>query len=342
MHARRGRRAGTVVAVTSGAPALLVDIGGTNARFALVDPGQSVGEPTVLKTGQFEHFESALEHFMASQGRAVSELRAIAVAAAGPVVDGRIDLTNSDWSLDLARLRELSAGGSAILVNDFEAIAWALPALGPADLRALAGAPPRPSMHERACFAVVGPGTGLGVGALLPDARGGHIAIAAEGGHANLAALDDDEWALLGLIRRRIGHISTEHAVSGPGLTNIYRALGELAPDEAPQVLDAEEIARRAQSGRCTRSAKAVEYFTAWLGDCAGDAALYFGALDGVFIAGGIVPSWGDSFSDALFRERFERKGRKQGYLQPIPTWIITQPYPGLSGLHSALNARGL
>ncbi|MGI9335988.1 MAG: glucokinase [Gammaproteobacteria bacterium] len=323
-------------------PNLLVDIGGTNARFAPVAHDGGVGEPTVLKTADFASFESALEHFL-TLGPAVSgELHAMAVAAAGPVLDDRIELTNCSWSLELDRLRALTATGAALLINDFEAIAWALPALGRADLRVAGGAAELPRMHDNARFAVVGPGTGLGVGAFVPDARAGHVAIAAEGGHVNLAALDDREWALLSCIKKRLGHVSTENALSGPGLENIYRALGELEPDDAPEGPGAEDIARRAHSRGCTRSAAALRQFTAWLGDCAGDAALTYGALDGVFIAGGIVPSWGEAFDDALFRERFECKGRMQAYMQRIPTWIITEPHPGLTGLLGALRARGL
>jgi glucokinase len=215
------------------------------------------------------------------------------------------------------------------LVNDFAAVAHSLPLLGPTDLANLGGS----AADETTPMAVLGPATGLGVACLIgrPDKP---VVIASEGGHATLAAACDREDQIIQHLRQRFGHASAERAISGPGLENIYLAIGALDKVETP-LQNATQITRSALRGECRIAVEALNVFCAFLGSFAGNVALTFGARGGVYIAGGILPRILYFIRRSQFRDRFEAKGRFREYLKPVPTNVITHPAAAFLGLTS-------
>ncbi len=307
---------------------LVADIGGTHARFALAPEDGRPGEPSVWLTAMYESLGAALADFV-SRHPGVS-ITAAAVCAAGPVIDNQIHMTNCPWTVKRDEIADILGTEQVFLLNDFAAIAVALPGVTGDDLTPL-GAPdatmgPGPKV-------VLGPGTGLGVAALVPDGKGGWIPVSGEGGHVDLAPASNREISIIYQLAQEFGHVSPERVVSGPGLETLYAALSALdgqTRDSRPSAVDIVGAARR---GTDPMALEAVQLFTGWLGALAGDLALTFGATGGVYIAGGIVPQWGDLFDATLFRRRFELKGRFDKYLAPMPTYLITAKDVALRGL---------
>lgn len=311
---------------------LLADIGGTRARFALLGADGRASAPLVLATAEHAGFAEALDEFRARTG-APRRFDAAAICVAAPVEADEIRLTNSSWVISRAALAEATGVASPVLINDFTAVALSLTALGDAELRKLGGGAARPDKPR----GVLGPGTGLGVSALIPDGRGGHVALASEGGHVSLAASDAREHEVLARLERRFEHVSAERVLSGPGLEALHAVLAEIANVGLDSPPPAQTIARLARERASPLAVEAVAMFTHWLGAVAGDLALTLGAHGGIYIAGGIVLAWKDLFDAALFRRGFESKGRYRAYLEPIPTWLITDPNPAFKGLASLL-----
>ena len=186
-----------------------------------------------------------------------------------------------------------------------------------------------------AMSSVVGPGTGLGVGGIVPS-NGKWIAVPGEGGNVTLAAMDGREAALIDILRRQYAHVSAEQILSGPGLVNLYDALCELAGKPAGP-LNPEHVTNL-YPGCDPQCREAVVIFCAMLGTFAGDAALTLGARGGVYIMGGIVPRMLEVFRHSAFRERFEFKGRYRRYLEAIPTYVVTHPTASFLGLKTLLD----
>ena len=181
------------------------------------------------------------------------------------------------------------------------------------------------------------PGTGLGVSGLVPVADGGFAAVEGEGGHRTLAAHDAREWAIVTALAERFGHASAERALSGPGIEAMWRALASIEDLRWERAKVATEIARDAFAGRDSIAEATIAVFTGLLGSMAGDLALTLGARGGVYIAGGIVPGWGEHFDARRFLDRFRAKGRFRAYLSAIPVHVVTHPYPGLVGVERLL-----
>ena len=305
-------------------PFLIADIGGTNARFALADE-RGFGEVTTFSTDAFDGPESAMRAFLGG-----SVPRAAAVACAGPVEDGVVRLTNAGWLIDAARLRAELGIGDMVVINDFEAVAWALPELGEEDVAAVGRGGAEPGAPALA----LGAGTGLGVAAYVPCGDGA-VVVAGEGGHVTMPAFTEGESEMLSAFRRELGHVSAERLLSGDGLVRLHDWYGGGAPSRTPA-----EITDAAVNGTSVVARQALNAFCAMFGTVAGDLALAFGARGGVYIAGGIVPRIGDYFAASEFRRRFEAKGRFRDYLAGIPTLIVRHPNPALAGLAGLLRTR--
>lgn len=311
---------------------LLADIGGTNARFALLT--DRLGAIRHLTVADYPSPKDAVATFLRAEGR---ELRpdAAVFAVAAPVEGETVRFTNSPWVIDAAELRAAFGISRVVMVNDFEAVAWALTRLESDDLRSVGGGTATPGGPK----VVLGPGTGLGVAALVPGPVGasgsaGPVVVPTEGGHASLAATTDREAAVVAVLRRRYGHVSNERAISGPGLEALHAAIAAVDGVVVP-MRRAAEISRLAGEGACPVCREAVAMFCAMLGSVAGDVALMFRARGGVFVAGGIVPRLGEIFVASEFRARFEAKGRFQEYLAAIPTAVITHPDVAFLGLQA-------
>ncbi len=303
---------------------LLADIGGTRARFALL-AGSQVGPVESVMTGAYASAADAIRHFLNRQHNAGNVDSAV-LAAAGPVEGGRCALTNAAWVLETDELKRAFRLRTVNIVNDLEALAWAIPVFAPADIQSVG--------HHNAVAAepvvVIAPGTGLGMACFVPTREGASV-IPSEGGHATLAASDEHEAALIERLRRRFGHVSAERVLSGGGLVNLYAALDDW--HDGGEMHTPEEVTRAALDVGSTRAYEALNLFCAFLGSVAGNAALMFRARGGVLIAGGIVPKIADHLPRTNFRARFESKGRFSRYLASIPTGVIMRPDPTFLGL---------
>jgi glucokinase len=247
-------------------------------------------------------------------------------AVATPVVADRIALTNSHWDFSIEEARRALGFERLRVINDFTAQALAIPVLRADELQKIGGGDP---VHGQV-IGVIGPGTGLGVGGLLP-AGGFWQPIPGEGGHVSMAPHDDVEQAVLSWLRARFGHVSNERALSGPGLVNLATALAalegvELAPAEPMQV------AERARSGECRFCVAALSHFSSLLGAAAGDLALTLGARGGIYVGGGLCRSLGDLFDRKRFLASYAAKGRLRYFVEPIPTYLVLHHDPGLLG----------
>ncbi|HQS14012.1 glucokinase [Reyranella sp.] len=309
---------------------LLADVGGTRTRFALLTDGQ-VGPIESVRTGAYASIHDAVHHFLNGQAASMVVDRAV-IAAAGPVSGGRCKLTNARWILDAESLRQALHLRSVRLVNDLEALAWAVPHFGADDLVAVGDG----SAVQGEPVAVIAPGTGLGLSCYLPGAP--PRVVASEAGHATMAATDAGDAAILAWLRQRFGHVSAERVLSGAGLVNLQAALAIEEGRESGTVTP-EEIVRGAVYGS-PRDSAALELFCDFLGSFAGDIALTFGTRGGVLFAGGIAPHILPVLLDSSFRARFTAKGRFADYVGQIPTAVIVRPEPAFLGL-AALASRG-
>lgn len=311
-------------------PRLVGDIGGTNIRFAVIAAaGAAPAQIRSFACSDFPGPEAAIRHYLASEGLAPPPVAAFGIAT--PLEGDAVRMTNHPWAFSIEALRQALGFKQLVFINDFTALALALPQLKGADIEQVGSGTPRPG----APLALLGAGTGLGVSGLIPCAAGWQP-LAGEGGHVSLVAGNAREAAIIAVLAGRFGHVSAERALSGPGLAALHDAIRQL--DGAPPCpLDAREISARALAGSCPRCSEALELFCALLGSVAGDLALTLGARGGVYVGGGIVPALGDYFACSGFRARFEAKGRFSAYLAAIPTYVIRAPYAALSGAGEAL-----
>jgi glucokinase len=305
------------------APALLADIGGTNARFALLQDGR-IGPPLVLPVAGFSTAEAAIAHAL-DQLAPEAPVDLAVLALAGPVVEEPVRLTNAAWTLGRAALAARFGLRAAVLVNDFEALAHALPHLAPADLLPIGQGRSEPG----APMLVLGPGTGLGCAALVPG-PGGVVAVPTEGGHAGLAPADAEQDAVVAALRARCGRAGAEEALSGRGLAVLHAILAERRGVAVP-VRDAASVL--AAAPHCAVAAAAETLFLDLLAGFAGDMALAWGARGGVFLAGGILPRLAARLDAARFRARFEAKAPMGAYLARIPLAVVMHPAPAFPGL---------
>lgn len=311
---------------------LVGDIGATHARFGLVAPDGKVLYSRTLADMEYPTIEAALAAFLEERGPLPMPHQG-AIAIASPITGDQVTMTNHPWRFSVRELRERFGFDRLEVINDFTALALALPHLQPGDRAAVGGG----AAITGTPIGVLGPGSGLGVSGLVPEANG-WIALTGEGGHATMAPASDRESAVLDRMRRHFDHVSAERVLSGPGLVNLYSTLAELdgipaGGYTAPQITD---LAIRGEDPLCVET---LTMFCAMLGTVAGNLALTLGARGGVYIGGGIVPKLGPAFTQSPFRERFEAKGRFRSYLEAVPTFVVTHPLPAFLG-GAALLAR--
>jgi glucokinase len=316
----------------------LADVGGTNARFGWQRRrGAPIDDILVLPCADYASLSDAITAYLQRLGRATPASCAIAIA--NPITGDQVRMTNHDWSFSIAALKARHAFERLQVINDFTALALALPALRADELRQVGGGPALADAPR----ALIGPGTGLGVSGLLPDGAGGWIALQGEGGHATLPARTPREQSVLHWLDRRYGHASAERAVCGQGLVDLHHALtaldGHGGAEPAAATRDAADVTAGAERGDAA-CREAVALFCAFLGTAAGNLALTLGSRGGVYIGGGIVPRLGSLFDASPFRERFESKGRFRSYLAAMPVFVIvSEQSPALLGAANALDA---
>lgn len=308
---------------------VVADIGGTHARFAFAEVGNgrclSLGEPVKLETAAHASLQTAWEAFGALSGRVLPRSAAIAIAA--PIAGDTIKMTNNPWIVRPALIAEKLDLESHVLLNDFAAVAHAVDGVGSEHLHHLTG-PDKP-LPPAGMVSIVGPGTGLGIAALLRVAGQSHV-IATEGGHIDFAPLDPLEDRLLARLRERHTRVSVERVISGPGLRTILEVIAELEGRPMPEG-DDRMLWTLALEGKDSLASAALDRFCQCLGAVAGDVALVHGPGP-VVIAGGLGFRLRDYLPRSGFAERFAAKGRYAGLMRDMPVKLITHPEPGLFG----------
>jgi glucokinase len=320
-------------------PWLVADVGGTNARFGTVaGPGAPVEDVRVLSVAGHAGPAAAVRAYLDGQAPGARKPQSAAFALATALDGDHIELTNGAWRFSRVGTQAELGLQTLLCLNDFEAQALSLPRLKAHQLRSWCEQPrAAEGVPTGTVLAVIGPGTGLGVGGVV-RAPGRWLALPGEGGHATLAPADDFESAVLSHARREFAHVSAERFLSGIGLPVLCRAVAAaLGEGEDVGALPTEQIVARGLAGQSTACSRTLDLFCAMLGGFAGNVALTLGSRGGVFIGGGIVPRLGERFFQSEFRARFEAKGRFQSFLAGIPTALITDTLAALSGAALAL-----
>lgn len=307
-------------------PVLIADIGGTNVRFAILSqPYAPLREFPTIRTSAFPDFAAAASATVLDATAIMP--RSLLMALAGPPDPVSMKLTNADWQLDPAALQDALNLDTIVTFNDFEALALSLPHLGEGDLRQIGGGTAVPREPRVA----VGPGTGLGVAALLyADKR--YTPLGGEGGHVSLGPETPRDYAIFPHIERPCGRVSAETILCGRGLMRVYNAILKADGREDAPATRGADVGERFASGDPV-AIEALELFFTYLGRVAGDMALIFLAKGGVYIAGGICPRYAEALEASAFRAAFEAKAPHEGLLSQIPTYLITERKPAVRGL---------
>ena len=311
----------------------VADVGGTHARFALADieGGRvvSLSEPVKLQTSEHGSFQLAWQEFGRREG--VDLPHELALSFAGPVGGELLKLTNNPWVIRPALMKERLSVDRFTIVNDFGAVAYAVATLPHEHFRHLCG--PDQPLPPVGVISIVGPGTGLGVAALLRKADGYEV-IETEGGHVDFAPLDKLEDRILTELRRSFRRVSVERIASGRGLVNLYEALGAIE-GQPTKFHDEKDLWTAAMAGTDSLANAALDRLCLTLGSVAGDMALAQGGT-GVVIAGGVGLRLADYLPKSGFRDRFIAKGRFERRMDDMPVKLITYPEPGLYGAAAA------
>ncbi|MGA7780272.1 MAG: bifunctional transcriptional regulator/glucokinase [Paraburkholderia sp.] len=310
-------------------PRLLADIGGTNARFALETGPGEIGQVQVYPCADYPGVAEVIKKYL--KDTKIGRVNHAAIAIANPVDGDQVSMTNHDWTFSIEATRRALGFDTLLVVNDFTALAMALPGLTDSQRVQVGGGTRRPN----SVIGLLGPGTGLGVSGLIPaDDR--WIALGSEGGHATFAPADEREDLVLQYARKKWSHVSFERVCAGPGVEVIYRALAARDKKRVPANFDTQEVVKRALDGE-PLAVESVDVFCGILGTFAGNIAVTLGSLGGIYIGGGVVPRLGEFFERSSFRKRFEAKGRFEAYLQNVPTYVITAEYPAFLGVSAIL-----
>lgn len=311
---------------------MVADVGGTNARFAMAENAILHSEQ-VLAVKDFAQPHHAIRHYLQSVG---CQPEAACIAVACPAHNELVQLTNSPWRFYKSRLQQRLGLKKLIVINDFSALALAVPQLDAADYVSFGSGRPK----KEAPIGVLGPGTGLGMSGLIWH-KGEWIPMQGEGGHISYAPQTDREWLIAQILRQELPRISNERMLTGAGLQRIYRAICQI-DDRAAEPYSAGNIVAAALAGTSESCMETLDIFAAVLGDLAGDIALMLGAFGGVYIGGGIVSKHYEYFIKSRLRQRFENKGRFDAYMREIPTYIIKMDLSALKGAMKALEMDSL
>lgn len=306
---------------------LIADIGGTNARFALLKD-HAIQNERVLKGADYPDFVSACSAYLSAVDN--PEIHEAAIAIANPIEGDQITMTNHDWAFSIEDARQALGLDRLIFKNDFAALALSVPLLARAECHQVGGG----MVKESSPIGVLGPGTGLGVSGLIP-ASDKWLPVVGEGGHVSISPANKRECEVLEMVWKDYQHVSAERLISGTGLQRLYRAICQLdgvmeqeISDMSPRDISAMAINK--SNKRCEES---LDMFCSLLGTIAGNLALTLGAKGGIYIGGGIIPKLGSYFDDSPFRQSFEKKGRFADYLGNIPVFVIQAKHPALIGI---------
>jgi len=319
--------------MTEQAYALVGDIGGTNARFALVKPGSTVLQHIeVLPCQDYANLDGAVMDYL--DRCQMTDVKQASIAFACPVHQDRIKMTNSHWVFSRAEMQKILRLSLFKCVNDFAAMALGVPHISQDQLIQVGGNCSDGANSARAQL-VIGPGTGLGVSGLVRTS-GNWVPLSTEGGHVSYAPTDLTEIEVLKLLMQRFGRVSVERILCGEGLVNLYQCLAQISGQE-PVLTQPSAVTQAALEQVDALAEQSLQLFCRIFGQVAGDGVLTIGALGGVYVCGGIIPRFAEYFKSSGFREAFENKGRMRGYMESVPVFVVLEPYTGLLGAAEAL-----
>jgi len=302
---------------------LVGDVGGTNARLAWVDEKDQLQD---IRNFSCQDYTGLDEIYRSYCQQMAIHPTAVCFAVAGPVGPDEVRISNLDWCFSIQGLQRLLDVPKLHIVNDFAALARALPLLPDRSLRLLLAA----DGEHYGTRAVIGPGTGLGTAAIVWYGGGWQV-IAAEGGHMTLPIRTDREVEVWRLMRRHYKRISAERVLCGPGIVELYRSVCELE-NIVPRFSTAAEVVDAGQHHQDDQAVESLYMFCALLGDVAGNFALCVGATGGVYLGGGILPRIISFLQASEFTERFRNRGRADEFIRRMPVFVICEPYPALPG----------
>ena len=305
---------------------IIADIGGTNARFGILNKDGSIQDLIVLKGKDFDSFVDAFQEYV--RLCSCEHIKNAAVAIANPIDGDLIKMTNHNWNFSIESARQALGLDKLIFKNDFTALAMSIPFLDEIDLKQIGGS----RYIKKSPIAVLGPGTGLGVSGLIYSGKD-WIPLASEGGHVSLSPTTDREFEIFEACLNYYKHVSAERLISGSGIQFLYSVICELDGVEAIKDIKAADVTSKGLAQSDAQCIETLDIFTGLLGGVAGNVALSIGAKGGVYIGGGIIPKLGEYFYTSPFRERFEAKGRFKSYLKDIPVYVINAKYPALTGI---------
>ncbi|WP_075186137.1 glucokinase [Teredinibacter haidensis] len=309
-------------------PSIVADIGGTNARFALVtgeENGQFVLDHIqILNGSEYASFSDAMRAYIAMLDGVTPHSACAAIA--GPIEGDSVRMTNLNWSFAPSAIREEFGFEKFSAINDFASLAVATSALLPTDLISIREGEREATSNK----AILGPGTGLGV-AGLAYSNGSWLPIPSEGGHVNIAPATPLECDVVKAAMAQHGYVSAEVFISGPGLVNLYNALCAVK-GEQPRSLQPKDVTSEAMAGANATCKETLELFCSFIGTLSGNLALTYGAKGGVYLGGGVLPRIVDFLKSSDFNTRFAEKGVMSPYVKDIPVDIIGHPQTAFLG----------
>lgn len=324
---------------------LVADIGGTNARFALVkEHSLELEHIHTLQCADYDNIDGAcLDYLQRVEQHLERPIEQGCFALACPVYGQHIKLTNNHWQFTREEVCTRVGLKQIKLINDFTAQSLAMLHINESELIEI------PSQQASAAQAiqeyapgrdraklVIGPGTGLGVGGLIP-ANGSWVPLSSEGGHTGFAPKDDTDLIIFKALKAQYGRVSNERILSGQGILDVYRILCEHEQQTASASSPA-DVLNSALDNRDAVAVQTMDRFCLTLGRVVGNDVLILGAQGGVYLCGGILPRMVDFLLNSGFREALENKGRFSEYMQQIPVWLNVCEQPGLLGSAAALN----
>jgi glucokinase len=313
-------------------PRLIADIGATHARFALETASRQFESVAALRIADYPDLHATVVAYLKSIGS--PNVQHAAMAVANPVDGDAVRLTNAPWQFSIEEERLKLGLRTLLVINDFTALAMAVPGLAPEELRQVGGGEAR----DGSVIGVIGAGSGLGVSGVIP-AEHGYVALGTEGGHASFSPRNTREIAILEYAWKEFGHVSFERLLSGRGIELIYRALGSEDQRNIDSI-SSHEIAKRAVEGNDALAVETLNLFCEVLGTAAANLAVTLGARAGIYVGGAIVPRLGEFFDKSNFRPRFEDKGRFSSYLREVPTYVIIAEQATFRGVSAVLEAQ--
>lgn len=304
---------------------LVADIGGTNIRLGVANETDELSSLTVFQCAKYASLEDVLKEYIAANNLAEYAISAC-FAIACPVDKDLISMTNLPWAFSKSGIAKALNFTKLLMINDYTGIAYSVPHLTN-EQKVQIGEGEVVADYP---ISICGPGTGLGVANVVPTKQG-WLSLGGEGGHVDYAPTDETEQQILSLLIKKYGHVSYERLLSGTGIENLYQAFCHIKAKEA-QAYTAKDISAKAVENSCDICVQALEQFCKILGSFAGNLSLTMSSFSGVYIAGGIAPRFIEFIKKSGFRARFEEKGRLSGFNKNIPTYIITEPQPGILG----------